>query len=367
MYPVTPRFASAVRRTHLVATLAQVTDPSGAVLAELTCESGSVSAETERTVRRTCSVTIIDPTGALTPAEANDLLAPFGNELRLWRGVRFAANDIELVPLGVFGFVESTVADADDGVKLSISGQDRAARISAAKFTDPYKVPRGQDVSAAITDLLQSRWSAVTIDLPPAEDVTARTFLEAGDSSDPWRDAQELALSAGYVLAFDVNGVVRYDSPTPQPVRVYTDGAEAALLSLERVMSAEATRNGVIATGEGTDLIAPVRGEAWDTDRSSPTYVDGKFGPRPAFLSSPLIVTQSQATRVAERQLDQVRGVAHSVSWGALVDAALDVGDSVQIDRPTSRTNAVVRLDSLTVPLSATDSMSAAGRVVQEA
>ena len=368
MYPVSDRFLTTYRQpTQTVATLAQVLGAGGQVLAELDVLSGQVVAEADRAVRATCTLTLADPDGTLSPAAAGDLLAPYGNEIRMWRGFRYPDGTVELASLGVFGFTDVDISDGSDGVTIAIAGQDRSARITANRFIDPYKVARNLDVSVAIEALLTDRWNAVAVDLPATGHTTARTFLEAGDSSDPWRDAQELARAAGQRLAFDADGVVRYDQQSQAVLATYTDGAEAVLLSLDRSMSTEATRNGVVATGEGTDLPAAVRAEVWDTDPASPTYVDGPFGRRPGFYSSPLLRDADQAAAAAAAELDRLRGLAHSVSWSQVVNPARQVGDRVAIVRPASRTSAVLEVDSVTIGLSAADPLTGSGRVLSEA
>lgn len=59
----------------------------GQVVRELAVDGGSVTIAAGDGIRRRCTIELHDPDGLLTPATATDLLAPFGTELRLSRGV----------------------------------------------------------------------------------------------------------------------------------------------------------------------------------------------------------------------------------------------------------------------------------------
>lgn len=87
MHPVSSDFLSALRKSHVAVGKAEVLDGS-TVLAELNILGGNVDADRGRSVRRTCQVTLTDPDGTLTPFSITDMLAPRGNELKLYRGVR---------------------------------------------------------------------------------------------------------------------------------------------------------------------------------------------------------------------------------------------------------------------------------------
>lgn len=60
----------------------------GAVVRTLAVVRGSVDADRSGRILRRFDAVVTDPTGELTPAGIRDLLAPFGTELRLYRGVR---------------------------------------------------------------------------------------------------------------------------------------------------------------------------------------------------------------------------------------------------------------------------------------
>ena len=61
-------------------------DPN--TLLPLRITGGSVQVS-RTTIRRTCTVTTVDPSGILPPETVYDLLAPYSTEIRLYVGVRY--------------------------------------------------------------------------------------------------------------------------------------------------------------------------------------------------------------------------------------------------------------------------------------
>lgn len=83
-------FRDLVRRPHeALARVDVVRD--GAVVRTLPVHRGSVDADRSGRFLRRFTATVADPDGELTPAGIRDLLAPFGTQLRIHRGVRIPA------------------------------------------------------------------------------------------------------------------------------------------------------------------------------------------------------------------------------------------------------------------------------------
>lgn len=366
MYPVTSAFLTAVTRSHEAFTAASVVDPSTGDRASLQPLSGSVTGDRTRDIRRTISATLTDPTGQLTPADADDLLSPFGNELEVSRGVRYPDGTEESVPLGVFRLTDFDVADTADGVEISLSGSDRSVVVQRAGWESAYVIASGTATEDAIAALLTDRYPGVVTNLPAMGATTPKVILD-GQDGDPWRDAVDLARAAGWELHFDGAGhavATRPATPDGTPAVAYTDGAQAVLLDLARkVSTASSVYNGVIATAENTDLETPLRTVVWDTDPGSPTYYLGKFGKVPRRWATPLATSQAQLDAAAQSLLDGILGANEDVEFQQIVNPALDVNDVIEITRERAGLNAVrVVLDVVEIPLAAADAMSASGR-----
>ena len=134
------------------------------------------------------------------------------------------------------------------------------------------------------------------------------------------------------------------------------------MTSQSKVVAADQTYNGVIVTGEGSDIgDTPPRGEAWDLNPASPTYLYGPFGAVPTFYSSPLITTTDQATAVAASMLAQTLGKVEQLSWEQVTHPGLAAARR-RGGRVPGRHHATFILDALTVPLTATDVMTGTAR-----
>lgn len=368
MYPVSPAFRAALRRSHRMLARATVTDRAGEVTT-LQVTGGSVTADATAANRRRCQVTLTDGTGRLTPAGATSLLAPYGNELRLERGLRLAAGD-ELVPLGVFGISETQVADTPGGLTITLTGYDRSKRVQRNRWTQPYTVAAGTNYADAIAAVLESRAPGGTYNFAPTSRVTPLLVFGLERDNDPWKDASSMAAAIGMELFFDAAGV-RVLRPVPNlltsPVADTYAPGEAKLLGVTRKLTAEAAYNGAVVTGEAADTAAPVRAEAWDRDPTSATYAgdpigSSPFGARPYFLTSAFITTQAQAQDVADALLRSITYGAESLTFPAVVNPAHEPGDVVAVRRAASRVDGRYVLEQLTIPLTAGEQLQATAR-----
>lgn len=363
MYPVSADFIDAIDSGNQLAAVRVAAYLGDYKLGDLDILGGSVAEDSRRDgALRSLSLN-------LSPDDdAWGWLATYGAEIRVWRGLMLSGVE-ELVPLGVY-IIDSDLEEADDGT-INVNGADRSQRISRARWTNPYVVAAGTDVGIAIGSILTDRWPDVTLGFGAlGVSLSAQLVLQEGGESDPWKDARALAESAGYDLHFDGEGIASVrripDPQTASPAIRYFDGEQSVVIT-ETVRASFATAyNGVIATGEGTDVAVPVRGEAWDEDEASPTYRYGPMGQVPMFYSSPLLTTQAQVDSAALTRLAKVRGRTESMGWTMLVNPAqetLDVIELVTTDGASRR----FMLDQLTIPLSVSEPMSATARETRSA
>lgn len=367
MYPVSAEFLSKIRTTHVAPVRVEVWDTrNDRQIAELQPISGEVTVDSRRAIRRQCSMQFVDIDGTLTPANYEATLAPFNRELRVYRGVRLGSGVDEMVPLGIFIITSVSVVDESDGIRITVEGSDRSLRIARSKWSsNDFWIDSGTAKETAIQNILIDRWPQVQTNFPATGQTTAILYPTLDQNSDPWRKALEIAESAALDLYFDEIGVARMrpipDPDTGLPVISYEDGDDAVLVSLSRSLSTDESANGVIYTGEGTNLSIGVIGEAWDDNPASPTYRP-VYGDQPVFLSSPTILTTSEAQAAAQAELRKRIGATEKIEWGQIVNPAHDVYDLVQLTRGPSKVNAVLMLDSLTIPLEPDGTMSAVAR-----
>jgi hypothetical protein len=332
--------------------------------------AGSVTADARRSATRDASVSFA-PVPGQTWDSLYDLLGTPGLELSIARGFVLADGTTVMAPLGVFVIDELTYkrVGAASGQELTAACTDRSQRITRARWTQPYQIAAGTALADAINAAVLSRW-------PGAQTIVSRTsapgtlgaqaVFDAGSGSDPWQDICSLATSFGYLLQFNPAGYLEADLVTPLATTpsafTFATGQAAIMTSQSKVVANDQTYNGVIATGEGSDVgDAPPRAEAWDTNPESPTYCNGPFGAVPYFYSSPLLTTVAQAQAAANSLLAQILGKVEQLSWEQIPHPALQPLDVVAVQFADGSSSSFV-IDSLTAPLTATDVMSAVAR-----
>ena len=369
MYPASGEFKTAILSDHIVVSKAEVWNQDSK-LTDLNIDSGKVTVSVNSGVRRTCDVTLVtDRTSTnLVPDNGFDTLAPFGNELKLYRGVKFADGSIEYVPLGVFVMTDVDIQDSNDGVSMTIRGEDRSLFISRAKWTEPYQMVSGT-LEASLTAMLENRWADVETSFTTTNVTVNQVVFGTENSQDPWQDAVYLAQLVGYDLYFDVLGVATLRAfPSLDAATVvarYHEGEQTLITSLDRSMSSKETYNGVIYTIEGSQVDTPIRVEIWDEDTTSPTYRYGVFGDAPTFITSNVLSTEAEAIKAATSLLNTYRGAQENINWDSIVDPTLDVNDVVYVKTVGSKTDRLVIVDELDIPLSPLASMSAKARTVR--
>jgi hypothetical protein len=368
MYPVSADFKEAVRKSHSVITKIEIYDmANGTILSTAQPISGEVTIDNRRSIRRECTLEFVDTDGTLVPTNnISSVLLPYNREVKIYRGIVFPNGTEELVPLGVFVITSVDISESAQGVKVSIKGSDRSLILARAKFTNhEFFIDAGTAKETAIENILKYRYPKVQTIFPATNQVTTLLYPTLDQSSDPWREALKIAESASMDLYFDENGIARM-RPIPDPdkgsvVATYEDGTDSVLIQIARSLSIDESYNGVIYTGEGTNLSIGVIGEAWDDNPSSPTYRK-TYGEVPLFKSSPTILTVAEAQEAASAELKKVIGASEKITWDQLVNPAHDVFDLVKVTRSPVGVDKILMLDAISIPLAASGTMNAIGR-----
>ncbi|MFJ7176398.1 DUF5047 domain-containing protein [Streptomyces massasporeus] len=328
MYPVSARFLPRLAEDHRPLTEVKLFLTNGDVI-DLEHTGGSITVDRAQAIRRTCTVTVADP--SLIPRTPSDQLATYGARLRISRGVEYGnPNDTELVPLGVFR-LDSVDGDVTEG-PVTLQGKGLEAVVADDKFTEPYKA--SGTVVGAVTALIQrSLPTADVISLIADQPIGSRVFdVEA----DPWAGAQEVAAAAGAEVYANADGVFVIstlpDLLTTAPVWAVEAVEGGVYISGNRAMTSDAVHNGVLARGENTsENVPPVSYLAVDTDPTSPTYWSGPFGRRPMFYSSSTLTTTNACAQAANLKLAAARAPNASGDISALPNPALEPGDVIRV------------------------------------
>jgi len=370
-------FREKLASSHVVATRVDVIGSSGTTTVYPT--DGSVSVDARRSVRRSASLTFVDYDGTLTPKNADALLAPFANEIRIYRGIAEIDGSTSYYPLGVFQIVDTTISANENGVHISVSCEDRARAVADSKWRKSKVLTAGANIGTALVDLLTSASlfpaadtsgvQSTTFTVPTTHTIT----LGSGPSLNPWTDLQTVALAAGWEIWWGADGIFYADVhpglDVTETVATYAAGDNSTLLGLERRLTLDGISNvvSVVAEGSGiakvtaTDgtLNVPPRGEASDTDPSSPTNTE-QIGERMIELSSPMFGTNAQGAEIARLILPQYIG--QPITFEIVPDPSLDVRDIVRVTDDRIGLDTTVVIDTLEIPLGVGGSMKVTGR-----
>ena len=262
METATAKFLAEIRRSHQVYSYIDVISPTNEVK-RLTATGGGVTEDASADVRRRCSVTCVDPTGELTPTGAEDLLTPYGTELRPYRGVKYADGTIEVMPLGVFRISQVDVDDQVGGSPdIKIEAFDRSRTVARDKFIEPYTVEAETNIIEAIKTILARTFPALEYDAVSTElETTAPLIYDANTS--PWEAVESLAVSVGCLVYFDARGRVVIAPPAdidalPAPSFEYVEGRGCTMLNLASKFTDEPGFNGIVLTGEAVGDETPM-------------------------------------------------------------------------------------------------------------
>lgn len=369
MRPVSARFLRTIRGSHVATTRATVvtpgqtgTTPTGTEIFDL---SGDVQLDAGADIRSTLDLST-DGTG-MWPGRSTDLLAPYGNEIFVERGIRYGNGDTEWVSLGYFRIYTAEQEDPPDG-PIRIAAKDRMSGIIDGRLLNPVQFIATRTRGQVVTQLVQDVYPTAVIEWDDAaEHVLIGRVLVADE--DRYGFLNDLITAAGKVWYWDYRGILVIKSPPDPSMPVFDvdHGKDGVLVSLSRDLTREGVYNAVAATGEASDTTPPARAVAIDNNPNSPTYWFGTFGKVPRFYSSPFITTTAQALAAASALLVQSLGLPYGMYFGSIVNAALEPLDPVRVVYPPrARSGGDVTeihvIERLTIPLSVEDALSATTR-----
>jgi hypothetical protein len=347
MYRVSDWFLARLAESHTPITRVQLFQTDGQII-DVPHTGGSVTVDRSQAIRRTCSVTVADP--SLIPRTAADKLATYGARLRISRGLTYgSADDTELVPLGLFR-LDSVDGDLSDG-PVTLQGKAIEAFIADDRFFEPYTA--SGTVVGAITAIIQRT-------LPTADVISTVTDAPIGSrafdvDADPWAGAQEIAATVGAEVYTNADGVFTIstlpDLLATAPVWAVEAVEGGVYVSGSRAMTSDGVFNGVLARGENTsDNSPPVSALVVDSDPGSPTFWGGPFGRRMKSISSSTLTTTAACGQAAALELAKAKAPNASGDFSSLPNPALEPGDVIRVTHPDG-TRELHQVASFTVPL----------------
>lgn len=318
---------------------------------DLTFLRGGVSATLMSRVARTLDLEV---TQDLYPVDPGDLLAPFGNEIRAYRGVDLGDNSDTYVWQVFRGRIQEASQSSDGTCRIHCA--DRAMDVVDNAFVSPQN---SQPRNSVFREFQRLVLDAVNDAEFGASDEFATLVRPLTWQYDRGVALDELATSVGafwYPLADGSFVMRRYPwSVSGDPVVTLFDGTGGTVNGWEVTRNRADIYNVVTVTGERLNGDAPVYATASDTSAASATYVDGNFGVRSLLkrLQTPSTLGGAQNAAMAELQ----NSIAPVESWrlDAVPDAALELGDVIAVQANGRDVRQVV--SSFTLPLDLSGSM----------
>jgi hypothetical protein len=240
------------------------------------------------------------------------------------------------------------------GISLRIHCNDLAYPIKRNKWSQPFTIPDGTNYGDAVWLMLTNRmpslaqgprrWTSTTR-------VAPLMVFGAQPGGDPWQDAREVAAAIGYEVFFD-NGGVPVFQPVPDPrvgdpVFEFSEDSVRLVAEAEREFDSKATINHYIVIGQSTSSQNAVAAEAYDNDKSSPTYVGGDYGVVTDVITLPNLTTQEDCQSAANAALYNSLGTSDQVTITVVPHWALEPGDIIKIKVSEVRADALYMIQQL--------------------
>ena len=321
-----------VFRAQVITTYQTGVTPTGTLL-DVVDGNGEVSQSASADIRSALTLTVT----AKWPTAASDLLAPYGNEIYIERGLAYGNGQTVWVGLGYYRINTPQQELVPDG-PVTITGSDRMAGVIDAKFIRPQQFSQTMTRRQLSEFLVQDALGPLAVvewDDPAVADAPIGRPIVV--EQDRYGVLKDLADSVGKSVFFDYRGICLFRTrPDITGAASFTvdAGRNGVMVSMSRNLTRDGVYNAVVCTGEGADTNTPAYAVVADFSDDSPTRYGGRFGKVPDFYSSPLIVTQAQAVTAGTERLKTQLGLPYKVTLGLVPNPALEPEDVIAVAYP---------------------------------
>jgi hypothetical protein len=290
---------------------------------DLTIIDGDVSASLGSQVTRQLSMSVAE---GLYPVEVDDLMAPYGNRLRVFRGVAFNNEPSPYVWEIFHGRIQEAQLQGDGSVQIQAS--DRAQDVLDFGFESPERSNIGALVDTEVIRLISDALPDAPFGIfdVPTYPVPAETWeQDRGGALD------ELAAAVGgywWALGDGTFVLRRIPWTAPgAPAITLTDAPGGTILEALPGRSRSTVYNSQTATGERADGGTPVWSTRRNLNPASPTYSAGPFGLRTnhVYLQTP--GTFGAVDYVARTRLQSSVALSENWRYSCVPDASVELGD----------------------------------------
>ncbi len=289
--------------------------------------SGSVTATLNSRVSRNLSISV---PAELYPNEVTDLLAPFGNEIRAFRGVMLADGTETYVWQVFRGRIQSATVGSDGSCLVQCS--DRAQDVVDVGFISPQNSHAGSTVFDEWRRLIVEAVPDATFGVSDAFDQIVGPLTWEFDRASA---EDEMARSVGalwYPLANGDFVLRKYPWSVASPtVITLTDAVGGTVNSWARSRNRRDIFNVVTVTGERLTDAPAVFATASDDTPGSPTNIFGNFGVRSALERLQTPSSGVNAQLAADAFLRTYVAPIEQWTLYCVPDASQELGDVMRV------------------------------------
>jgi hypothetical protein len=359
------QYRDALTRPHTAYLRVDVLDRQGNVLqADLPVIDGSVRATLNSRVARVLTLSVDRswfPLKSNGSVDTGGLLTPFGNRLRVSRGIMYGDGSMISFPV-FYGRIEQ-VQMARSG-QIALTGSDLAADVVDALFETPQSSIPANTISTEFRRLVQDALGDAVFGTSDLTGVKIPPLAWQSDRAQALDDMSATVAMLWYPLA-DGSFVQRF-VPWTKPGQVaqvtFSDGTGAApgtnnaIADWTITVSRTGVYNSVVFASERQDGTAPVFATVRDVAAGSPTNYLGNFGRKPLLIQNQSALTQSQCLAAAQSTLKAATAITQVWDPVSVVpDASLQLGDLITMNAEGASSTQVIV--GFTLPLRETGDM----------
>lgn len=360
------QYRDALTRPHTAYMRVDVVARDGTVLqSDLGFIDGNVRATLNSRVARVLTLTVDRSWFPLLPNGSIDtggLLTPFGNRLRVYRGITYGDGTVVSFPV-FYGRIE-TVAMTRAG-SVSVSANDLAADVVDAQFEKPTSSVPTNTISTEFRRLVRDAIADAEFGTSDLTGTKIAPLTWQSDRAQALDDMSATVAMLWYPLADGsfVQRLTPWTAPGRTASLTLADGTDAAPGEQNAVadwtitVSRTGVYNSVVFASERQDGSAPVYAVVRDLDATSPTYYLGNFGKKPLLIQNQAALTQSQCLTAARSALNAATAITQVWDPVSIVpDASLELGDLIELEAEGAAS--VQAIVGFTLPLRETGDMS---------
>lgn len=354
-------YRNALAASHRLAARVEVWSgygPSSVLLHDdLPFLNGAIGATLTSRVSRTLQFSIDQP---FYPLLQTDVLAPYGNVIRAYRGVEMGDGSTDYMFPTFVGRIQNT--ELDDSGAVNVDASDLGAEVVAFDFENPENSAAGVPIPTEVRRLISDALPGISFGTFDAYSEVVQPLTWERDRA---AALDELATTVGsfwYALASGEFVLRHYPwTVSSAPVVTLSDGDGGVVTGWRVRRSRGDVFNSQIVTGERLNGDAPVYAIARDLTPGSPTLYGGPFGVRTKHTRLQTPASTGAVQTAARDALRRDIALQESWMWEQIPDGAMELGDVVTLNA-ASRTDVIQVVDSFSLPLGLTGSMRVSGR-----